>query len=220
MFSKSIILLAVASLALAEPIPQADVSSELMSAASVPASGLSGPPTLPSFVESVLLTAIPSSAYPTGTGCLTATPAWCSSLPADVKSAISSHDLAFKSWYLEHTTVNGDPSVLTLLFNICSDAAPETAFASETGASTLPTVTGTAPTEMRTLSTSTSKSSGAATKFKTGSSTAATGTAGSSASAGSAGSSSSSKATAPHATGAIEASLAGLVGVFGLMLAL
>jgi hypothetical protein len=54
MFSKSIILLGVAAFSLAEPIPQADVSSELASAASVLASVLSGAPTLPSFVESVL----------------------------------------------------------------------------------------------------------------------------------------------------------------------
>jgi hypothetical protein len=221
MFSKSIILLGVAAFSLAEPIPQADVSSELASAASVLASVLSGAPTLPSFVESVLKTAIPLSAFPTGTGCQTTTPAWYYSLPANVKSALSSHDLAFESWYLEHTSVFAGDSAVTLPFNICADAAPGTAFASETGASALPTVTGTTPTETETLATSIGKTTSlAATESKTGSGTSATGTAGSSTSAGSAGSSSSSKAAAPHATGAIGASLAGLVGVFGLMLAL
>ena len=64
MFSKSILLLSVVALVLAEPNPQADVSSELASAASVLASVLSGAPTLPSFVESVFKTAIPLSAFP------------------------------------------------------------------------------------------------------------------------------------------------------------
>jgi len=156
-FSKSILLLSVAALVLPEPIPQADVSSELASAVSVLASVLSGAPTLPSFVESVLKTVILLSAFPTGTGCQTTTPAWYYSLPADVKSALSSHDLAFESWYLEHTSVFAGDSAMTLPFNICADAAPGTAYASETGASALPTVTGATPTETGTLATFTGK---------------------------------------------------------------
>ncbi len=211
MFCKRMILFGIAALALAEPIPQAaattttddgsspsDLSAALASASSEAASlsimesELSGMPTVPSSVLSVLATAIPTGVY-TGQLCDTTTPAWYYSLPADVKSAISSYDDAFASWYKIHSTDFGPDQTATLPANICAG----TVFLTQTGA-----VTG--PSASATLATAT----------KTGSGTAATG------SSGSAGSSSSSKAAAPRATGAIGASVAGLVGVLGIMIAL
>jgi hypothetical protein len=207
MFCKSIIILGLAALVLAEPIPQAAattdqgsspsalsaaLASESAAAASIE-SAFSGMPTLPSSVLSVLVTAIPTGVY-TGQQCQTTTPAWYYSLPADVKSAISSYDDAFASWYKIHSTDFGPDQTATLPANICAG----TVFLTQTGAATLPTATGALPTVTGKVSaTATGKSASA-----------------------SAGSSSSSKAAAPRATGTIGASVAGLVGVFGFMLAL
>jgi hypothetical protein len=65
-------------------------------------------PTLPLSVESVLLTAVPTTAQ-TDIGCAiaTTTPAWYKSLPADVKSAISSYNSAYESWYSKHSAELG-----------------------------------------------------------------------------------------------------------------
>ena len=207
MFSKSVLLLGLAALGLTEPIPQAAATdlgsspssfSAALASASAEATSLtaiesefSGMPTVPPSVLSVLATAIPTGVY-TGQLCDTTTPAWYYSLPADVKSAISSYDSAFASWYAIHSTDFGPDQTASLPDNICAG----TVFLTHTGAATMPTGTGTLVTAT-----------------KTGSGTAATG------SSGSAGSSS-SKAAAPRATGAIGASVAGLVGTLGIMIAL
>ena len=238
MFLSNAALLGLAALALADPIPQAAVTTDVgsspseisglasMSNALVSLSSLNsvfaGAPTLDPSAESVLLTAIPTGIY-TGQECQTTTPAWYYSLPADVKSAISSYDIAFASWYAIHSTeLNG--MTATLPDNICagtifiSGSGDSTTLATGTASAGHATATGGATatgsatkgaTGTGTAASGTAKATGTA----TGSETAATGTSGSA-------SSSSSKAAAPRATGAVGVTLAGVVGVFGLMVAL
>ncbi|PVH78164.1 hypothetical protein DL98DRAFT_516985 [Cadophora sp. DSE1049] len=93
---------------------------------------LSDIPTLPASVQSVLATAVPESELTrTDLACIaTATPSWYNDLPNDAKSAISSYETAFASWYSEHS------SELALSTDI-----PEPC-AAATGSGASPTTTG------------------------------------------------------------------------------
>lgn len=128
MFTKTLLLSAgLAALVAADPIPQAAsttsydlaaISSELASLTasidSIP-SGATVPglpsiysdfPTLPLSIESVLATAIPSGEVATQTdpcAFVTDAPKWYNSLPASVKSALTSYESALVSWEKEHS---------------------------------------------------------------------------------------------------------------------
>lgn len=214
MFTKALLLGAsLATLVLSEPIPQAAATTEnfaalessaLASLASL-TTGLPGLPSiysdlpsLPASIESVLETAVPTSVLTAEDPCsfVTDAPQWYNSLPANVKSALTSYESALISWSIEHSA----------------------ALASLTSGFTTGTV-GTAPALVCT------NTGAPAAGGKTTSSGAAqnTGTAtGAGAGAGSTGSvgSSSSKGAAPRATGAVAVGLSGVVGVLGLMVAL
>ena len=114
-------------------------------------------PTLPASIESILLTAVPTTAQ-TDIGCAiaTTTPGWYKSLPANVKSAISSYNLAYESWYSEHSAEFG-----TLTQSIPAGCTAAAAQATETGNGN--------------GGTTTSGGSGGATKTSSGSGTASTG---------------------------------------------
>jgi len=220
MFSKTFLLLNLFALTLAEPIPQAAATTSFdfssysfptgsyslpaslesqLSHASVLESILSGAPTLPASIESALVAAIPTTVtYATNQviNCelVTSAPEWFQTLPANVKSAITSYDSAIISWYEAHSaeiasaegTISG-----TSTFTVASCGA--------------------------TISVATTAATG---KGATTTNAGATGT-GSSTANGSAGSgTSTSKGAAPRATGAIALSAAGLAGVLGLMAAL
>jgi hypothetical protein len=122
MFTKSLLFGAsLAALAAADPIPQAvptsfdpaALSSELASLTaslgSLPSGVIPGLPsfysdfpTLPVSIESVLATAVPSSVLATETDpCALVT--WYSSLPASVKSALTSYESALASWDKAHS---------------------------------------------------------------------------------------------------------------------
>ena len=129
MFSKTFLLLNLFALTLAEPIPQAAATTSFdfssysfptgsyslpaslesqLSHASVLESILSGAPTLPASIESALVAAIPTTVtYATNQviNCelVTSTPEWFQTLPANVKSAITSYDSAIISWYEAHS---------------------------------------------------------------------------------------------------------------------
>jgi len=123
MFSKTFLLLNLCALALAEPIPQAAATTSLdFSSYSFPTASLesqlsqvsalesifSGAPTLPASIESEYLAAIPTTVtYATNqqVNCdlVTATPEWFQTLPGSLKSAITSYDQAFLSWYVAHS---------------------------------------------------------------------------------------------------------------------
>jgi hypothetical protein len=227
MFSKTFLLLNLVALTLAEPIPQAAATTSFsyafptgsysyslpaslesqLSQASVLESIFSGAPTLPASIESAFVAAIPTTVtYATNqvVNCelVTSAPEWYQSLPANVKSAITSYDSAILSWYEAHSaeiasaegTLSG-----TSTFTVPSCGATITL--ATTGATTgkVTTTTGAGATGT------------GSTTAKTGSSTAN----GSAASA-----SSTSKGAAPRATGAVALSAAGLAGVLGLMAAL
>jgi hypothetical protein len=219
MFSKTFLLLNLFALTLAEPIPQAaattsfDLSSfsfptasyslpasleSQLSQASLLESIFSGAPTLPASIESALIAAIPTTVtYATNQviNCelVTSAPEWFQSLPANVKSVITSYDSAILSWYEAHSaeiaSVEGTISG-TSTFTVPSCGATIATTAATTGKGATTTGAG------------------------------ATGT-GSSTANGSAGSgTSTSKGAAPRATGAVALSAAGLAGVLGLMAAL
>ncbi|KAG4441431.1 hypothetical protein IFR05_003118 [Cadophora sp. M221] len=80
--------------------------SSLLGDATAALGALSDIPTLPASVQSVLATAIPASELTrTDVQCLaTSTPAWYKDLPKDAKSALSSYETAFASWYSEHSS--------------------------------------------------------------------------------------------------------------------
>jgi hypothetical protein len=225
----AILLLTLVALTFAEPLPQAattesgsaptGLGSFLTESGSFPSAAPSlsdvlnslsalesleaGMPTLNPSVESVLLTAIPSGVY-TDLECQTTTPGWYLSLPADVKSALSSYELAFASWYSVHS------AAIDLTTSLPGNVCAGTVFISGMGASTA----------FASASTAHATATGAATATATSAGGQATGTAASgSASSGAVGSSS-SKAAAPHATAAIDISFVGVVGVLGLMAAL
>ena len=214
MFLSDILFLSLAAFVLADPLPQgaattdlgssptdfgsspselASLSDSLASLSSLEALE-SGIPTLASSVESVLLTAIPTS-YQSGELCQTTTPGWYKSLPADVKSALSSYDSAIASWYSVHSAELNFPT--TLPGNVCA------------GTVINPGSGGTTP--LATASTAHATATGTVPASTTGSGTAASGTAASP---------SASKAAAPHITGDVGVSFAGILGVLGLIAAL
>lgn len=160
----------------------------------------SGIPTLPASVESVLATAVPVSELSTYQ-CETELPAWYSSLPADVKSALTSYEVAVESWLKVHS----------------SDLAQFTS--GITGVPTVPVCTGGAVQGGSVSKGSTAKSTNAASTPKASGSGSGAGASGSSAGAASA---SGSKAAAAMAkpTGALAIGAAGVAGVLGLLVAL
>jgi hypothetical protein len=218
MFSKTFLLLNLFAFTLAEPIPQAAPTTSFsfptgsysyslpaslqsqLSEASVLESIFSGAPTLPASIESALIAAIPTTVtYATNQiiNCelVTSAPEWYATLPANVKSAITSYDSAFLSWYEAHS----------------AEIASAEGTISGTNTFTVPSCGATI--------------SGATTAATTGKGATTTGAgatgAGSSTANASAGSgTSTSKGAAPRATGAIALSAAGLAGVLGLMAAL
>jgi hypothetical protein len=129
MFSKTVLLLNLFALTLAEPIPQAaattsfDLSSysfptasyslpasleSQLSQLSVLESILSGAPTFPASIESAYIAAIPTTvadATNPVNNCefATSAPEWFQSLPANVKSAVTSYESAYLSWYDAHS---------------------------------------------------------------------------------------------------------------------
>ncbi|KAH8679638.1 hypothetical protein BGZ60DRAFT_400359 [Tricladium varicosporioides] len=116
MFFKTILVSALAAVAIADE--QSSLDAMLASASSLMAI-MSDIPTLPASVQSVLLTAVPTTISATAVGCeiATATPAWYKSLPADVKSALTSYESAASSWYSKHSTdlagvTSGVPAVV------------------------------------------------------------------------------------------------------------
>jgi hypothetical protein len=125
---------------------------------------------------------------------VTDAPQWYNSLPASVKSALTSYEEAVASWEKEHSaalaSMNSGYSVSTgnLPALVCTN----------TGAAVVGGKT---------------TSSGAAKNTATATGAGSTGT-------GSGVGSSSSKAAAPRATGAVAAGLGGVVGLLGLMAAL
>jgi hypothetical protein len=154
MFSKTAILLSLAAATFAEPIPQAAATTSSLDLASLTSqfassyptsidtaglsSGLdsetsllgllSGLPTLPASVASVLATAVPTSEVTRSDyACelVTATPAWYSSLPADVKSALKSYQTEVESWYSEHSSAFAAASI-TAPAAVCTGAGAGT----------------------------------------------------------------------------------------------
>lgn len=115
MHAKQLILLSLtAVVALAEPVANrmerrqyssVDYNS-LLAAASSEIAMLSGMPTLPASVESVLATAIPTSILTNPAAECSALngkePDWYKSLPSDVKSALTSYESAASSWLKDH----------------------------------------------------------------------------------------------------------------------
>lgn len=149
MFAQPILLLGLTAftLTLADPIPApapaattamtyptdpAGVSSMLASESSLE-SILSGMPTLPASVESVLLTAAPTSA---DTACETTTPGWYKSLPPDVKSALTSYESAFESWYTAHSSQLGAVMSTSVGLGLCSGASVAATATAKTASST------------------------------------------------------------------------------------
>jgi len=85
--------------------------NSLLAAASSEMAMLSGMPTLPASVESVLETAIPTSILTNPVAECSALngkePDWYKSLPGDVKSALTSYESALSSWAKDHTLITG-----------------------------------------------------------------------------------------------------------------
>ena len=121
MFTKALLLSAsLAALVFSEPIPQAAATTENLAALESSAlaslvsltTGIPGVPsiysdlpTLPASIESVLETAVPTSVLATEDPCgfVTDAPQWYNSLPANVKSALTSYESALVSWSKEHS---------------------------------------------------------------------------------------------------------------------
>lgn len=67
-------------------------------------------PMLPSSIQSVLMTAAPTNAIEDPCT-MTAIPDWYKKLPADVKSGLSSYEIALQSWYEAHPGIFGSATV-------------------------------------------------------------------------------------------------------------
>jgi hypothetical protein len=167
----------------------------------------SGEPTLPASIESAVLSAIPTSIAVSQIGCeiVGNIPDWYASLPANVKSALTSYEYAFSTWFAAHST--DFPSYTGTDTATLSGGNP---FA---GCTAVTVAGGSGPV------TTVPVNGGGATTTG-GSSPKSTGTGGTGTSAGSAGASSTSKAGAAAPTGAVAVGFAGLVGMLGLMVAL
>ncbi|KAF4630706.1 hypothetical protein G7Y89_g7431 [Cudoniella acicularis] len=224
MFTKTFLISAFAALSLADPVPAPQaiptdlngltsllptdtaVLASLEAEATSVLAIFSDFPTLASSVESVLETAIPTNLQISDIGCqlLTATPAWYTSLPAGVQSALTSYELAAESWYSAHSSqINALTSELG------------TELASYTSGVSLPVAaTGCVASVLSSITSGPTAGSGSKNGTVTTGSVGATGT------AGSAGASSTLHAGAAKPTGAVVASLAGVLGIFGVMIAL
>lgn len=120
MHTKQLILFSLTAVAaLAEPVANrmerrqyssVDYNS-MLAAASSEMAMLSGMPTLPASVESVLETAIPTSILTNPAAECSALngkePDWYKSLPGDVKSALTSYESALSSWAKDHSFSTG-----------------------------------------------------------------------------------------------------------------
>jgi len=120
MHAKQLILFSLTAVAaLAEPVANrmerrqyssVDYNS-ILAAASSEMAMLSGMPTLPASVESVLETAIPTSILTNPAAECSALngkePDWYKSLPGDVKSALTSYESALSSWAKDHPFSTG-----------------------------------------------------------------------------------------------------------------
>jgi len=198
MFAKVFITALAATAVLAEPVQRrqavtsVDLAS-LQSQASALEAITSDEPVLPSSVLSVLATAVPTSVLTDPNfACevATGTPAWYKSLPADVKSALTSYEHAAVSWYDKHS------SVLAQFTSGLGAAAACTA--ATNGAKTAAGATGTAATATGTAGSGSSGSSGSA-------ATAASG---------------SGNGAVARPTGLVAAGIAGAVGALGLAIVL
>lgn len=199
MLSTIFITALAATAALADPVQRRQATSSLdLSALESQASVLQGvtsdEPMLPSSVLEVLATAVPTSVLTDpnfACEAATGTPGWYKSLPADVKSALTSYESAAVSWYKEHSSVLAQ-------FTSGLAAGPAACTAATNGAKTAAGATG----------------SGAAATGTSGS-----GASGSSGSAATAASGSGNGAMA-RPTGLVAAGLAGAIGALGLAIAL
>ncbi|PMD18301.1 hypothetical protein NA56DRAFT_648062 [Hyaloscypha hepaticicola] len=209
MFAKALLLSAsLAVLVFSEPIPQAAATTQNLAALESSAlasltTGIPGLPsiysdlpTLPASIESVLATAVPNSVVATEDPCafVTDAPQWYNSLPANVKSALTSYESAIISWSKEHSAA---------LASLNSGFTTGTV---ATGPALVCTSTGAPAAGGKTTASGAAENTGTATGAGAGS----TGTVGSS----------SSKGAAPRATGAVAVGLSGVIGVLGLMVAL
>lgn len=228
MFTKILVILPLVAFTLAEPLPQAAATStdagqaamtsdlgsvptynsaalnSQLSQLSAIESILSGAPVLPSSVESAFLAAIPSSVLlntDTAVACQLAaeTPDWYATIPNNIKSALTSYELAYSTWYASNSaalvSAEGTNTAATT-------AAP--AFYCSSGNVVQATGSGTGAT---------TTTSGAGKSTGPGASTGS----GSGSGSGTAASATGSKAAAPRATGGVALSLAGVVGVLGVM---
>jgi hypothetical protein len=196
MYTKTLLFLSLAGAALAEPLPQADPTSDDFAALTSGSDAVptfdsasyssemasltsalnvySDMPKLPPSIASILATAAPtdgSSLDP----CATTEAAWVKNLPGSVKSAISSYDSALLSWYSAHSSELGPSYTGSITAGSCNGGAAATGTTAAPG------------------STNTQGS-------------AASGTA--------------SPGSAARPTGAVAAGFAGVVGMVGLMIAL
>jgi len=158
MHAKQLILFSLtAVVALAEPVANhmerrqyssADYNS-LLAAASSEMAMLSGMPTLPASVESVLATAIPTSILTNPEAECSALngkePDWYKSLPGNVKSALTSYESALSSWAKDHTFLSTGTIAATGLTG-CGATSAAAAAATATGTTAKGTQTSTAAT--------------------------------------------------------------------------
>lgn len=174
-------------------------------------------PTLPSSIESVLLTAIPTDT--TDDPCATTEPAWLKNLPNDVQAALTSYESALASWYSEHSSDLGSDTTYTGALPTATDDFSD--FCSSQSASGSASGSGSAGTAGGVTSGPTATSAGGKSTAAGASGSKSTTAGGSSSTAkGTAASGTNSPGAGAKPTGAVAAGLAGVVGVFGVMMAL
>lgn len=222
MLPKSILLLAAASTAFAAPQDLAAIAASLTSelgiaiptditnindltsglnlptdlggAANSLLTALSGLPTLPASIQSVLATAVPiSDLTKTELACEPTAASWYNDLPNDVKSALTSYGSALQTW--ASANIGNIATNTNYNYNI-------------------PVCTGSAAVTKTGTGSTTQTGTGTTTRATTGAGGAAT------SAGGNAVSTTNSPAAAPRATGAIMGTVAGIVGIFGVMVAL
>ncbi|OCL09042.1 hypothetical protein AOQ84DRAFT_405454 [Glonium stellatum] len=119
--------------------------NSLLAAASSEMAMLSGMPTLPASVESVLATAVPTSILTDPAAECSALagkePDWYKKLPGDVKSALTSYESALSSWAKDHSIYSSGTAVAT---GLAGCGATSVAAAAATAAGTTGKATGTA----------------------------------------------------------------------------
>lgn len=146
MHAKQLILFSLTAVAaLAEPVANrmerrqyssVDYNS-ILAAASSEMAMLSGMPTLPASVESVLETAIPTSILTNPAAECSALngkePDWYKSLPGDVKSALTSYESALSSWAKDHPFSTGTVAGTVAATGLTGCGATGAAAAAATG---------------------------------------------------------------------------------------